>query len=169
MFFLYSIFLKLLYPTSLTVLLLLASAVFHRRKVLSRVCFWAGLAVLLICRNGLIWRGPVRHLERQYVALNPLPKADAILILAGGLQWRLPPRPTVEVGEAGDRMLYGAYLYRQGLSETVICTGGIATGGVAAGGSVRRCDSATVRQSHSPTVLRSNGRTVARSHRDTAL
>jgi uncharacterized SAM-binding protein YcdF (DUF218 family) len=129
MAFLYNILLKLFYPTSLAVILLVAAAVFRKRKGLSRVCYGLAVALLLVCGNGLIWRGPVRHLERQYLPSGPLPHADCILILSGGLEWQMPPRPTVEVGEAGDRLLYGAYLYRQRLSPLVICTGGIATGG----------------------------------------
>ena len=131
MSFLYSIFLKLLYPTSLAVLLLLGSAALRNRKRASQVLFWLAISILMICGNGVIWRGPVKHLERQYLPAGPLPKADAILILGGGLEWKLPPRPTIEVSEAGDRLLYGAYLYRNGLAPLVICTGGVATGGIA--------------------------------------
>ena len=129
MSFAYSIFLKLLHPTSLSLILLLGSAVFRRRERVRRGLFWGGIGILVICGNGLLWRGPSRHLERQYLPVGPLPKAEAILILSGGVERRLPPRPTVEVGEAGDRLLYGAYLYRSGLAPVVICTGGSATGG----------------------------------------
>ncbi|MGB3240414.1 MAG: YdcF family protein, partial [Geitlerinemataceae cyanobacterium] len=36
----------------------------------------------------------------------------------------LPPRPWVEVNEAGDRLLYGAKLYRQRKAPVVIVSGG---------------------------------------------
>ena len=36
---------------------------------------------------------------------------------------RVPPRPTLEVDEAGDRILYAAYLYRQGKAPFALCTG----------------------------------------------
>ena len=129
--FLYSILLKLLYPTSLAVLLLFASAALRKRERASRVLCWSALGILMICGNGWFWRGPTKRLERQFLPSGPLPKADAILILSGGLESKLPPRATVEVNEAGDRLLYGAYLYRNGLASLVICTGGVATGGVA--------------------------------------
>jgi uncharacterized SAM-binding protein YcdF (DUF218 family) len=52
-------------------------------------------------------------------------------VLGGGTEAKIPPRPTVEVKEAGDRVLYAAHLYRQGKAPRVICTGNVGTGGVA--------------------------------------
>jgi len=139
--FLYSLFLKLFYPTSVSILLLLASAVLGRwkREKLSRISFWSAVAVLFVCGNGWLVGAMTRHLEWQYPPFDSLPstlnsqppRADAILILAGGIEAKAPPRPTVEVGDAGDRLLYGAYLFRQGKAPQIICTGNVATGGVA--------------------------------------
>src|SRR5262245_41206157 len=109
--FLYSLFLKLLYPTSLCLLLLIGSAALARRPKISRGCLWLAVAILIICGNGWLAGGLARHLERQYPPANPVPKADCILVLSGGIWPKLPPRPTVEVGEAGDRLLYGYLLY----------------------------------------------------------
>jgi len=131
MSFLYSLLLKLLYPTSACLLLLLVSAILHNRKVASRICFWLAVAVLLVCGNGWLVGAMVRHLEWQNLPPKPVPQVDCILILSGGLENRIPPRPTIEVGEAGDRVLYGAYLFRQGKAPCILCTGGVATGGVA--------------------------------------
>jgi uncharacterized SAM-binding protein YcdF (DUF218 family) len=139
MSFLYSFLLKFLYPTSLCLGLMLASAVLHRRKVASRVCFWVAVAILMVCGNGWVDAALTRYLERQYPpltsqpsTLNPQPsEADCILVLSGGINVKMPPRQTVEVSEAGDRVLYAAHLYRQGKAPRVICTGNVATGGVA--------------------------------------
>jgi len=132
MSFLYSILLKLLCPTSLCVGFLLAGAFLRKRKVPQRVCYWLAIGTLLVCGNGWLGRGLARHLEWQYLPPNPVPEADCIVILSGGIMSRTPPRPTVEVGEAGDRVLYGAYLFRQGKAPRIICTGNVATGGFAA-------------------------------------
>ena len=129
--FLYSLFLKLLCPTCLTVLLLLASALLRRWKVSSRVCFWVAIAILLFCGNGWIARSVAKCLERQYLPTIQTPQADCIVVLGGGTSPADSPRPTVEVGEAGDRILYGAHLYRQGKAPCIVCTGGVATGGIA--------------------------------------
>jgi uncharacterized SAM-binding protein YcdF (DUF218 family) len=155
MSFLYSIFLKLLYPTSLCLVGLLASAIFRRRKVVSRVCFWGAVAVLVFCGNGWVVGAMTKYLERQYPSLKDHgttnesrnwesrnlksdettgrwdgKTADCILVLSGGILSALPPRPTIEIEDAGDRLLYGAHLFRQGEVPHIICTGNVATGGI---------------------------------------
>ena len=50
------------------------------------------------------------------------------MVLSGGTLAPIPPRPTIEVDDAGDRVLYGAHLYHQGSAHCVVCTGGAATG-----------------------------------------
>ncbi len=131
MSFLYSLLLKLLYPTSVCQVLLAGAVVFRKRKTLCRACFALAVGMLLICGNGWLIRGLTKHLEWQYLPLNPVPHADCIVVLSGGILSRIPPRPTVEVADAGDRVLYGAYLFHQGLAPHIICTGNVATGGIA--------------------------------------
>jgi uncharacterized SAM-binding protein YcdF (DUF218 family) len=126
MSFLYTLLLKLLYPTSLCLLLLAAAALFRMRKVICRVCFVLAAAVLVVCGNGWIVGALTKHLEWQNLPLNPVPQADCILILSGGTVSRIPPRPTIEITDGGNRVLYGAYLYRQGKAPRVVCTGGLA-------------------------------------------
>jgi uncharacterized SAM-binding protein YcdF (DUF218 family) len=84
----------------------------------------------MVCGNGWVARGLAWGLEREYLPLEPAPHADSILVLGGGVHSHIPPRPTVEVDQAGDRVLYGAYLYRQGIAPMIICAGGVATGAV---------------------------------------
>jgi len=129
--FLYALSLKLLYPTS--VALLCAGVAFLVRPPRLRAA-WATAAVvtLLVCGNGWVVGSMTRHLEGQFLPRMPVPKADAIVVLSGGILGRTPPRPSVEVGEAGDRLLYGAALYRQGAAPRIVVTGNVATGGVAA-------------------------------------
>jgi len=129
----YNLLLKLLYPTSISILLLLAAVVLWRcnRAKLARLSFWLALAVLLICGNGWVVRYSTRHLERQYLPPDPLPTTDCILVLGGGTLPKIPPRPTVEISEAGDRVLYGAYLFRNGKAPRILCSSGITAGGVA--------------------------------------
>jgi uncharacterized SAM-binding protein YcdF (DUF218 family) len=140
MSFLYTLLLKLLYPTSLCLVLLACAVVFRKRKGLCRACFVLAVGVLLICGNGWIVRGLTRHLEHQFPplssqpsTLNPQPpQTDCIVVLSGGILPPRPPRPTIEVTEAGNRLLYGAYLFRKGHAPRIICTGNVATGGLAA-------------------------------------
>lgn len=131
MSFLYSIALKCLYPTSLCLVLLLGAVVFRRRQRLGLGLLWTAIAILLVCGNGWLIDGLTRGLEHQYLPADPIPSADCILVLAGGVNGRIPPRTTVEVGEAGDRILYAAHLYRNGKGPVIVVTGGVATGGLA--------------------------------------
>ncbi len=126
--FLYSVFLKLLYPTSIALALFLAAAV--TRGGLRRACYGLALAVLLVCGNGWVVRSLTLKLESAHMAPDPIPTADAIVVLSGGIHAKTPPRPTVEVSEAGDRVLFGAELFRRGKAPQIICTGHIGTGSI---------------------------------------
>jgi len=128
---LYSLVVKLLSPTSLSVISLLTAAGFKKRVRLSGVLFWMAVAILMVCGNGWVADYSVRTLERRYPPPNPVPQADCILVLSGGTLAKIPPRPTIEVSEAGDRVLYGAHLFRQQRAPRILCTGGVATGGIA--------------------------------------
>src|SRR5579859_7787652 len=101
-------------PILLSLLLLLSSAGLGKLRTWGRICFWLGIAVLLACGNGWVAGILVRPLERHWATPNPIPKADCIVVLAGGTLSRLAPRPTVEVTQEGDRILYAAHLYFQG-------------------------------------------------------
>ena len=128
--FLYSVLLRLLHPLSVALVLLIAAPFFRKRKALRRACYTLALLVLFVCGNGWVVGRLIRALEWQHLPPTPVPTADAILILSGGVRDRRPPRPTVEVNEAGDRVLYGAELFRQGRAPVVYCTGDVGTGGI---------------------------------------
>jgi uncharacterized SAM-binding protein YcdF (DUF218 family) len=123
--FLYSVLLSLLDPTSIALALLVTAALLRRRPALRRSFFALSLATLLVCGNGWVVQWMVRSLEWQYLPPEPMPTADAIVILSGSVRAARPPRPTVEVSDAGDRVLYGAELFRRGRAPHVICTGNI--------------------------------------------
>jgi uncharacterized SAM-binding protein YcdF (DUF218 family) len=53
-----------------------------------------------------------------------MPSADVIVLLGGGTEPALPPRPQVEVNGAGDRVLYAAALYHQGKAPAILSSGG---------------------------------------------
>jgi uncharacterized SAM-binding protein YcdF (DUF218 family) len=129
MAFAYGVFLKLLYPTSVALLLQAAALVLRGARV-RRVCQGLAIAVLLVCGNGWVVAALTRGLEGQYPPRDPVPHADAILVLSGGVLGKTPPRPSIEIADAGDRLLYGAALFKQGKAPQIICTGNAATGGL---------------------------------------
>ncbi len=131
MSFLYGVLLKLLYPTSMALLFLVAGLCLRRWPALRRACFTLAVLAVMVGGNGWIVRGLTRTLETRFLPLDPVPVADVIVVLSGGVFGKAAPRPSVEVGDAGDRILYGALLYRQGKAPQIICTGNVATGGIA--------------------------------------
>jgi uncharacterized SAM-binding protein YcdF (DUF218 family) len=131
--FLYSVLLRFLSPVPVSLILLIAAPFFRKRVALRRLCYVLGILVLFAGGNGWVVSRMVRALEWQHLPPDPVPSADAILILSGGVRDRRPPRPTVEVNEAGDRVLYGAELFRQGRAPVVFCTGDVGTGGISRG------------------------------------
>lgn len=82
------------------------------------------LAVLFLSSNELVSKWLVRSLEWQYLPSGDLPQAEAIVVLGGGTRPRISPRPWYEVNEAGDRILYGSWLYKQGKAPLLVVTGG---------------------------------------------
>ena len=113
----------LVYPASLAGILLLLAL--RARSSRWRLRFLAGaVGVVWILGNGWVAGGLLRSLEWRYLPQENYPQVDAIVILGGGTAPANFPRTTVEVDGAGDRVIYGAALYRQGLAPTVILTGG---------------------------------------------
>jgi uncharacterized SAM-binding protein YcdF (DUF218 family) len=121
---LYSGLLSLLQPISVCVGLLVAAVILSKHPRWSRICLWGAVVILVVCGNRWVVESLVGKLERKYPSPSPLPKADCIVVLSGGTLARVPPRPTVEVADAGDRVIYAAHLFREGCAPLVICTGG---------------------------------------------
>lgn len=114
-----------LYPLGLTcVLLLLALVLLWRRSRWTAMPIVLSLVLLLAGGNGWTCEWLVRSLEFQNLPLATIPPADAIVILGGCTKPAVPPRQWVEVSEEGDRVLYGAKLYREGKAPRIILSGG---------------------------------------------
>ncbi|MDX2255047.1 MAG: YdcF family protein [Pseudanabaenaceae cyanobacterium bins.39] len=93
----------------------------------NRFAAWSlGLAIsiLWLSSNNLCSQWLVQSLEWQYLPSAELPQAEAIVVLGGGTRPRIAPRPWYEVNEAGDRILYGSWLYKQGKAPLLIVSGG---------------------------------------------
>ncbi|MGA7933009.1 MAG: YdcF family protein, partial [Kovacikia sp.] len=78
----------------------------------------------LAASNGWVSNWLVQSLEFKNLPPKEMPKADAIVVLGGCVNPALPPRPWVEVSDEGDRVLYGAKLYREGKAPRLILSGG---------------------------------------------
>lgn len=86
--------------------------------------------------SALLWLGgwslPVVSLavrgtmEAQYPSLEmqAVPKAQAIVVLGGGVDGAGPAHPEPDLGQAADRVWHAARLYRAGKSPLVLLSGG---------------------------------------------
>ncbi len=114
-----------IYPLGFACLMLVGAFITVWKRPRWCATFIALALVALVCGgNAWLTTQVVYSLEKQYVPQTELPKADAIVVLGGGVRAQLPPRPWVDVSEAGDRPLHGAQLYRQGKAPWVILSGG---------------------------------------------
>jgi uncharacterized SAM-binding protein YcdF (DUF218 family) len=124
----------LVYPLGLALLLILLAVFLYRRVRLQRLVLILSLIILLVFSNRWTAALLTRSLEWRYFTppeLTPAsleslqaPIAEVILVLGGGTESHLAPRPLVEVNGAGDRVLYAAYLYKQGAAPHLLLSGG---------------------------------------------
>ena len=118
----------LLMPLGLALLLQLAGLLGRGRRWGAWLSL-GGVAVLWLASTPLLGRPVIRALEERGARLtpSPLPTADAVVVLGGGLRPALPPRRRVEVNEAGDRLLTGVELIREGKADRLVLSGGRVT------------------------------------------
>lgn len=113
------------YPIGFTCLMLLVALVLlWRRSRLTSIPILLAFVVLLASSSGWVCSALAQSLEFQNRPLNPVPQADAIVVLGGCTYPAESPRPWVEVMEEGDRILYAAKLFREGKAPRIILSGG---------------------------------------------
>jgi uncharacterized SAM-binding protein YcdF (DUF218 family) len=115
----------LIYPIGLSMLLLLLAMILivQRKSRKALVPIALAMVLMLTCSSEVFATWISRSLESQNLPTE-LPKADAIVVLGGATHPQMPPRPWVEVNEAGDRVLYAAKLFREGKAPRIILSGG---------------------------------------------
>lgn len=112
------------YPLGLAcVCLLVAFFMLWKRPRVAAVAIAMALIFLLLSSNAWVSTLLVRSLEWQYLP-GELPNAEAIVVLGGATKAALPPRPSVDLNEHGDRVIYAAQLYRQQKAPVIILSGG---------------------------------------------
>ena len=115
----------LAYPLGLaSILLLVALFLLWRSRRWTTIVLVIAFALLWLGGNRIVTMAVVSSLEWRYTPPAELPELDVIVVLGGGSQSPMPPRSTAEVGEGGDRMIYAAALYQQGVAPQLILSGG---------------------------------------------
>jgi len=110
-----------IFPLGFALLILLVAVVIRRGR---RVVILAAMVILWLASSRYVAYALVHELESRHPPLAEGSIADAIVVLGGGTRGDDPPRPMAEVNEAGDRILYGAKLFRDGAAAVVLVTGG---------------------------------------------
>lgn len=84
------------------------------------------IVVILATANGPTAFQIVKSLENDFppVSIEDTPKADAIIVLGGGLSLPLPPRIYADMNGGTDRLFRGFQLYQSGKAGKIILTGG---------------------------------------------
>ena len=115
----------LVYPLGLASLLLLGVAVWGENGRFSRRLLILAFLLLWLGGNRWVAHALTAPLENRYPPLPPDTRADVIVVLGGATELLLPPRPIVELNGSGDRLLYAAWLYKQGVADHLLMTGGL--------------------------------------------
>lgn len=114
-----------IYPLGLSCLLLIwALWLIRKRSRRSYIPVMLASIVLLVAGNPLVGKYSLASLEHQYPPLVKTPKAEAIVILGGATRNNEPPRIMPDLNERGDRLLYGAKLYKEGAAPKILLSGG---------------------------------------------
>jgi uncharacterized SAM-binding protein YcdF (DUF218 family) len=115
----------LVYPLGLSCLLLSLGLVLWRwRPGWAKGAVVTTLVLLILASNSNLAALVVRSLEWRYLPLETIPQAEAIVVLGGSTHPATRPRPWVEVSDAGDRVLYGVKLYKDGKAPLLVFSGG---------------------------------------------
>jgi uncharacterized SAM-binding protein YcdF (DUF218 family) len=122
----------LLYPLGLTCWMILLAIFLDKHRKVRRIILIAALAILWLASSRWVSNGLAYSLERRYPAPavltsfepNDPPLGEAIVLLGGGTLPGQPPRPIPEVNDAGDRVIYTAYLYHELQVPYILITGG---------------------------------------------
>lgn len=128
--FLSKIIPPLLYPLGLACLLIAAVLLSSWRSRpplgrLPRLGLLLALLALFLGGNHWVALALMQPLEWRYLPEGEIPAAEVIVVLGGDTAPPNYPRRLPEVGEAGDRLIYAAYLYRQGKASQVLFSGGV--------------------------------------------
>jgi uncharacterized SAM-binding protein YcdF (DUF218 family) len=115
----------LFYPLGLTIVLMLTGLILLKRRLrrLASLLIIFAVWILYWSSTDLVAQGLTQSLEFQNLP-KTIPQADAIVILGGATKAAISPRVLPEVGEPGDRVIYGAKLYKDGKAPKIILSGG---------------------------------------------
>jgi len=117
-----------IYPLGFALVVsILATGILGLSARLARLFLFVAVTVLWVASMPIVADYLNWTLERQYppVAVEDTPTTDAIVALGGGVSGPAPPRLTLDLSDAADRVLHAARLYRAGKAPVVLVSGGV--------------------------------------------
>lgn len=114
----------LLYPLGLAAILLIFVLALDKNRKWQKGLLIFTLVVLWVGSNRWVSYALARSLEWRILPPETTPQAEVIVLLGGGTEPGDYPRQMTEVNSAGDRVLYAAWLYREGAAPVILVSGG---------------------------------------------
>ncbi len=116
---------QLVYPIGIAGLFLFIALFKIKRKPKSAIWLVVlSFLIVLVGGNRIVSAALTRSLEGRYPPAESLPEVDVIVLLGGGTESADAPRQMTEINGAGDRVLFAAELYHQGLAPNILLSGG---------------------------------------------
>jgi len=112
------------YPLGVVCFFILMALILDKHNQFRRVLLIFALIILLISSNRWVSFALARSLEWRDLPPEEMPQAPVIVVLGGGTESADPPRPMSEVNSAGDRVIYAARLYQEGVAPHILVSGG---------------------------------------------
>ena len=118
----------LVFPFNAAILLMIIALIllWLNRNTWAGSCLLLAVTVLAVCGNPAISHSLVADLEHRYLPkpVAEYPRADAIVVLGGGLGPPFPPRLYADLNSASDRYLHASRLYHAERSPLIVVSGG---------------------------------------------
>jgi uncharacterized SAM-binding protein YcdF (DUF218 family) len=112
------------YPLGLVFILIIFALFVFKRPRLQRIILILALVLLWVASNRWVAMGLAKSLEWRYLPPDQIPQAEVVVVLGGGTLSHENPRPMEEVNSAGDRVIYAARLYKDGVAPNLLLSGG---------------------------------------------
>ena len=115
---------QFVYPVGIITILLLLALFLRKKEKAVFILLLVTFLVLFVSGNRWVSMALARTLEWKYLTPDPLPQADAIVVLGGATEAPEYPRTMVEFNSAADRIFKAAEIYQQGAAEHILLSGG---------------------------------------------
>lgn len=124
MFFTLSkIFAPMIHPLT-HIMLFVLFALFCRQPRIAKISLLLALGWLFLFGTPFLPNALIQHLENRYPQPEPMPQAEAVVVLSGMIDIEKSTASKIEFGEGVERILEGMRLVKQGTAQKLILSGG---------------------------------------------